>query len=66
MVAACQLRTGSLSFSVRTEWIISPVEELGGGSIPWAELCDSSCIARLLSRMNFASREEADFFCGRV
>ncbi len=45
-----------------TEWIIAAPEDLGGATIKWGELCDSPCIARLLSRMNFRSRDEVEFF----
>lgn len=45
-----------------TEWIIAPPEDLSGATIKWGELCDSPCIARLLARMNFRSRDEVEFF----
>ncbi len=47
---------------MRTEWIIAPAENLAGSSIPWDELCDSPCVARLLSRLQFASREDAELY----
>jgi single-stranded-DNA-specific exonuclease len=47
---------------VPTEWIIAPPEDLRGAAIKWEELCGSPCIARLLSRMNFGSRDEVELF----
>ena len=47
---------------MQSQWIIAPLDSLEGGPINWSEICDSSCIARLLSRMGFASREEVEVF----
>ena len=47
---------------MQREWILSPVEELNGGPIQWAQICGSACIARLLSRKQFASGEDVEAF----
>jgi single-stranded-DNA-specific exonuclease len=47
---------------VDKRWIIAPPEELNGGTIPWSEICGSSCIARLLLRKGFATAEEVQTF----
>ncbi|MEP6602607.1 MAG: single-stranded-DNA-specific exonuclease RecJ [Spartobacteria bacterium] len=44
-----------------SRWILTPAEELNGG-IAWNELCDSECIARLLSRKGFGCADEVDAF----
>lgn len=46
----------------QARWIVLPSEELGGGSIPWSELCGCECIARLLLRKGFASADEVQAF----
>jgi single-stranded-DNA-specific exonuclease len=49
---------------VQSRWIIAPPEELNpdASGIPWAEICGSPCIARLLMRKGFASTEEVKTF----
>lgn len=45
-----------------SRWILAPPEELTGGAIAWSEICGAECIARLLSRKGFRSRDEVDAF----
>jgi single-stranded-DNA-specific exonuclease len=47
---------------VQDRWIISPCENLNGGSIAWNEICESECIARLLFRKQFRSTDEVQNF----
>jgi single-stranded-DNA-specific exonuclease len=47
---------------VQDRWIISPFENLNGGSIAWNEICESECIARLLFRKHFRSTDEVQNF----
>src|SRR5439155_299942 len=43
-------------------WILASREEVNGGAIAWSEICDSECIARLLSRKGFRCSEEVENF----
>jgi len=47
---------------VQPRWILTSPEELNGGAISWSEICDSACIARLLSRKGFSCKEEVEAF----
>ncbi|HEY2045658.1 MAG TPA: single-stranded-DNA-specific exonuclease RecJ [Candidatus Udaeobacter sp.] len=47
---------------MQDRWIISPCENLNGGSIAWNEICESECIARLLFRKQFRSTDEVQNF----
>jgi len=47
---------------VQDRWIVSPCENLNGGGIAWNEICESDCIARLLSRKGFQSTDEVQNF----
>jgi single-stranded-DNA-specific exonuclease len=47
---------------VQPRWILQPPEELNGGPISWTEICDSACIARLLSRKGFNSKDQVEAF----
>ena len=47
---------------MQPRWILAPPEQLNGGSISWSEICGSECIARLLFRKGFSSRDEVDSF----
>jgi single-stranded-DNA-specific exonuclease len=47
---------------VQSQWIIAPPEELNGGTISWSEICGSACIARLLMRKGFATKEDIEDF----
>ncbi len=47
---------------MQSQWIIAPPEELNGGTISWSEICGSACIARLLMRKGFATKEDIDDF----
>src|SRR3954452_14536304 len=47
---------------VQPRWILASPEELNGGPIFWSEICDSMCIARLLSRKGFGSKHEVEAF----
>jgi single-stranded-DNA-specific exonuclease len=53
-----------VAFTRQTRWIIAPQEELNPDKlgIPWAEICGSPCISRLLLRKGFASAEEVQTF----
>jgi len=50
------------AFTPQSRWIVTPAEEVDGGSILWSEICDSECIARLLSRKGFANADEVQAF----
>ena len=55
------------SFARQSRWILASREELDGGAIAWSEICDSECIARLLSRKGFRCSEEVEnFLCPRL
>ena len=47
---------------MRHRWVLAPAEELNGGLIPWSQICESECIARLLSRKGFSQVEEVNAF----
>ncbi|MFL6501514.1 MAG: single-stranded-DNA-specific exonuclease RecJ, partial [Candidatus Udaeobacter sp.] len=47
---------------MKDRWIITPCENLNGGGIAWNEICESDCIARLLSRKGFQSTDEVQNF----
>jgi len=47
---------------VQSRWIIAPPEKLNGGTISWSEICGLACIARLLMRKGFATREDIEDF----
>jgi single-stranded-DNA-specific exonuclease len=47
---------------VLSRWIIASPEELNGSPISWSEICGSECIARLLLRKGFTSRDEVETF----
>ena len=47
---------------MQSQWIIAPPEELNGGTISWSEICGSACIARLLMRKGFATKEDVEEF----
>src|SRR5438477_2803398 len=47
---------------VQPRWILASPEELNGGPISWSEICESACIARLLSRKGFGSKDEVEAF----
>jgi single-stranded-DNA-specific exonuclease len=46
----------------QSRWILPPPQALDGGPISWREICDSECIARLLSRKGFCCAEEVEKF----
>jgi single-stranded-DNA-specific exonuclease len=50
------------SFARQSRWILASREELNGGAIVWSEVCDSECIARLLSRKGFRCSAEVENF----
>src|SRR5213593_1644655 len=50
------------TFTRQSRWILASREELNGGAISWSEICDSECIARLLSRKGFRCSEEVENF----
>ena len=50
------------SFARQSRWILASREEVNGGAIAWSEICDSECIARLLSRKGFRCSEEVENF----
>src|SRR6266567_1749512 len=50
------------SFARQSRWILASREEVNGGAIAWSEICDSECIARLLSRKGFRCRGEVENF----
>lgn len=45
-----------------SRWIIVPPEPLNGSSIAWSEVCGCDCVARLLLRKGFTSRDEVQAF----
>jgi single-stranded-DNA-specific exonuclease len=47
---------------VQDRWILPPCENLNGGAIGWNKICQSECIARLLSRKGFRSTDEVQNF----
>ncbi len=47
---------------MHSRWILAPPEELNGAAIAWSEICGAECIARLLLRKGFRSRDEVDAF----
>jgi single-stranded-DNA-specific exonuclease len=47
---------------VQDRWILPPFENLNGGAIEWNEICQSECIARLLSRRGFRNTDEVQTF----
>jgi single-stranded-DNA-specific exonuclease len=47
---------------VQDRWILPPFENLNGGAIEWNEICQSECIARLLSRKGFRNTDEVQTF----
>jgi single-stranded-DNA-specific exonuclease len=47
---------------VPDRWILPPCENLNGGAISWDEICESDCIARLLSRKQFQTVEQVQQF----
>ncbi|MEY2545054.1 MAG: single-stranded-DNA-specific exonuclease [Verrucomicrobiota bacterium] len=47
---------------MQSRWIIAPREELNGGVIAWSEICGAECIARLLLRKGFRTRDDVDAF----
>ena len=49
---------------MQSRWILSPPEELNpdASGISWIEICESTCIARLLSRKGFSSKDEVEAF----
>jgi single-stranded-DNA-specific exonuclease len=47
---------------VQSRWIIVPPEPLNGSSIAWSEVCGCDCVARLLLRKGFTSRDEVQAF----
>jgi len=49
-------------FTRQSRWILASREELNGGAIAWSEICDSECIARLLSRKRFRCSQEVESF----
>jgi single-stranded-DNA-specific exonuclease len=50
------------SFARQSHWILASREELNGSAIAWTEICDSECIARLLSRKGFRCSKEVEKF----
>jgi single-stranded-DNA-specific exonuclease len=50
------------TFTRQSRWILAPREELNGTAIAWSEICESECIARLLSRKGFRCAEEVEGF----
>jgi single-stranded-DNA-specific exonuclease len=46
----------------QSRWILASREELNGGAIAWNEICESECIARLLSRKAFGCAQEVEEF----
>jgi single-stranded-DNA-specific exonuclease len=47
---------------VQDRWILPPCENFNGTSIAWKEICQSECIARLLSRKGFRNTDEVQTF----
>jgi single-stranded-DNA-specific exonuclease len=47
---------------VQHRWVLTPREELNGTPICWREICESECIARLLSRKGFRCADEVEKF----
>lgn len=47
---------------MQPRWIVPTPEQLNGGPISWSEICDFACIARLLSRKGFSSKDEVEAF----
>ena len=47
---------------MQSRWILLPPEELNGGSISWSEICGCECIARLLFRKGFGTKDEVQAF----
>ena len=47
---------------MQDRWILPPFENLNGGAIAWDEICQSECIARLLSRKGFRNTDEVQTF----
>jgi single-stranded-DNA-specific exonuclease len=50
------------TFKGQSRWILAPREDLKGAAIAWNEICESECIARLLSRKGFRCAEEVENF----
>jgi single-stranded-DNA-specific exonuclease len=47
---------------MQPRWILPRCENLNGGAISWGEICASECIARLLFRKGFRTRDEVQKF----
>jgi single-stranded-DNA-specific exonuclease len=47
---------------VERRWILAATGGSDEGAIPWKEICDLPCIARLLMRKGFTSAEDVDAF----
>jgi len=47
---------------MQDRWILPPCETLNRGAIEWNEICQSECIARLLSRKGFRNTDEVQNF----
>ncbi len=62
MGPGCSAAHLAVESTVERRWIFPPPLEAASVEIPWTELCGSDCIARLLQRKGFASRENAEGF----
>jgi len=49
----CHGHSARIKYAVERRWIIAPLPEQDGETIPWSELCALPCIANLLRRKGF-------------